>query len=173
MLLNTERELWMLFTKFSTHFVFLHYVWGSRQGIPVYKRRSRAIRAIGAFNQPKNLVEETNICIDGRQRSNNYVISFRDTGFSSICLDHQLAFHYQWCLPDTKHLELRQNLSFSHPIAALVWRITSFYSVGADIYNLTKGLLLLRVGMSHPEYIFIVSKIDSVFKIAWISQIHV
>ena len=46
-------------------------------------------------------------------------------------------------------------------------------SVRADIYNLTKGLLSLRVGMSHPELKFIVSKIDSVFQIVWISQIHV
>ena len=34
-------------------------------------------------------------------------------------------------------------------------------------------LLPLHVGMSHPEFKFIVSKIDSVFKIVWISQIHV
>ena len=46
-------------------------------------------------------------------------------------------------------------------------------SVRADIYNLTKGLLSLRVGMSHPELKFIVSKIDSVFQIVGISQIHV
>ena len=40
-----------MFNRFG--FVFLHYVWGIRQLIPVYKNRSRAVGAIGALNQPK------------------------------------------------------------------------------------------------------------------------
>ena len=52
-----------MFNRFG--FVFLHYVWGIRQLIPVYKNRSRAVGAIGALNQ-KFFVEETNLCIDGR-----------------------------------------------------------------------------------------------------------
>ena len=81
----------MQFAKCSTHFgyVFLHYVWGGRQWIPVYKNRSRAVRAIGALNQPKNFFwwrRQTYVLMDDRDQI--LMLSV----FSWICLDHQLAF---------------------------------------------------------------------------------
>ena len=193
----------MQFAKCSTHFgyVFLHYVWGGRQWIPVYKNRSRAVRAIGALNQPKNFFG------GGDKLMYWWTIEIRYWCYQSsaeFAWTTNWHFLYQWCPPVTKPLDLPSYplynqllvLSGSYPSPTQeqffqlhrTWNIAStispflipllhYYgekrSVRADIYNLTKGLLSLRVGMSHPELKFIVSKIDSVFQIVWISQIHV
>ena len=189
-----------MFNRFG--FVFLHYVWGIRQLIPVYKNRSRAVGAIGALNQPK-------IFCGGDKFMYWWTVEIKYWCYQSsaeFAWTTNWHFLYQWCPPVTKPLDLpsyplyNQLLvlsgSWSYPSPTQeqffqlhrTWNIAStispflipllhYYgeqrSVRADIYNLTKGLLSLRVGMSHPELKFIVSKIDSVFKIVWISQIHV